>query len=93
MINIKKIKKDLEVIIRDEPKYETYDATVDQILKYLSGEGMGFADKEAELPSTTDEEFDRWCRMDTADKINWKANKLLKSNFKKFIPLKDLIDG
>ena len=53
----------------------------------LSHPDLALIDRGREYPSTTDEEFDHWCRMDTADKINWKAEKMLKSGYLPVSPL------
>ena len=94
MINIEKLRKDLEVIIRDEPKYETYDATVDQVLRFLADEGMGFADEDAELPKENPNEdgeslYNAKYTM-FGDICEDAQQDMLGASFKKFIPLKDL---
>ena len=83
MINIEKFREDLEDIIGGESNYETYMETVEQVIKYLAGEGMGFAE-DGGLPEV--EENHPFIRLDE------QAN-VFNAGFKKFIPLKDLIDG
>ncbi len=63
------------------------ESAVNEILQFLTDEGLGFADKDAGLPPARypDTETDAYC---------WEAQlDMEQAGFKKFIPLKDLLDG